>query len=161
ITDTRMPVIVTQRHLVQRLPPGAAKLVCVDSEAYLSQSEGEPVSAVVSDNVAYVIYTSGSTGRPKGVMVSHRNVVNFFRGMGERVGCDEEDRLLALTGISFDISVLELLWTMARGVQVVLVGEQALGGGGRSKMGVRKEKRIDFSLFYFAGSDSQRREERY
>ena len=76
-----------------------------------------------SDHLAYVIYTSGSTGRPKGVMVAHRNVVNFFRGMDDAVGCGPGNTLLAVTGIAFDISVLELLWTLARGAAVVMAAD--------------------------------------
>jgi natural product biosynthesis luciferase-like monooxygenase protein len=161
ITDAGMPVVVTQRHLLQHLPPAEAKLVCLDSDAYLSQGEDGPASAVVSDNAAYVIYTSGSTGKPKGVMVSHRNVVNFFRGMDKKVDCHERDTMLALTSISFDISVLELFWTMVRGAKVVLLAEQALAVASRSAIPPRIEKKLDFSLFYFASSDSQNTEDRY
>jgi len=32
-----------------------------------------------------VIYTSGSTGRPKGVCIEHRNIVNYVRGISERL----------------------------------------------------------------------------
>ena len=69
------------------------------------------------------MYTSGSTGIPKGVMVEHRNVVNFFRGMDDILGT-VPGVWLALTSISFDISVLELLWTLARGYTVVIQGDE-------------------------------------
>ncbi|TCP54511.1 amino acid adenylation domain-containing protein [Tumebacillus sp. BK434] len=72
------------------------------------------------DNTAYVIFTSGSTGKPKGVMVQHSNVVNFFAGMDETIGCKAGDSIAAVTSIGFDISVLELFWTLANGCQVVL-----------------------------------------
>ncbi|MDY7091401.1 MAG: amino acid adenylation domain-containing protein [Acidobacteriota bacterium] len=65
---------------------------------------------------AYVIYTSGSTGRPKGVEVHHGAMVNFLNSMAAEPGLEAEDRLLALTSPSFDISVLELflpLWVGA------------------------------------------------
>jgi natural product biosynthesis luciferase-like monooxygenase protein len=161
ITDARMPVIVTQRHLVRQLPLDAAKLVCLDSDAYLSQREDEPVSGVVADNLAYVIYTSGSTGKPKGTMVSHRNVVNFFCGMDERIGCDEKDTMLALTSISFDISVLELFWTIVRGAKVIMLAEQVFGTASRPAKRPRIERNVDFSLFYFANNDSQNKEDKY
>ena len=74
-----------------------------------------------SENLAYVIHTSGSTGKPKGVMVEHRNVLGFFAAMDELLGI-EPGVWLAVTSISFDISVLELLWTLARGFKVVLHG---------------------------------------
>jgi amino acid adenylation domain-containing protein len=79
-------------------------------------------SAANENNLAYVIYTSGSTGKPKGVMVEHRNVINFFAGMDQILGA-EPGTWLAVTSISFDISVLELLWTVTRGFRVVIHGE--------------------------------------
>src|SRR5262249_6799932 len=115
----------------------------------------------VPDNVAYMIYTSGSTGKPKGVMVSHRNVVNFFRGMDAEIGCAETDTMLALTSISFDISVLELFWTMLGGAKVVVLSEQVLSAVPGPTSQQRTEKKIDFSLFYFASGDSENKQERY
>jgi amino acid adenylation domain-containing protein len=81
--------------------------------------------SVVSENVAYVIYTSGSTGKPKGTMVRHRNVVNFLTGMDERLGSQVSGSWLAVTSICFDISVLELLWTLTRGLQVVIHAQES------------------------------------
>jgi natural product biosynthesis luciferase-like monooxygenase protein/amino acid adenylation domain-containing protein len=78
-----------------------------------------PRSGVTPDHLAYMIYTSGSTGQPKGVMVTHRNVLNFFAGMDQLLG-REAGIWLAVTSISFDISVLELFWTLARGYKVIL-----------------------------------------
>jgi natural product biosynthesis luciferase-like monooxygenase protein len=161
IEDSRMPVIVTERRLASRLPRIAARLVLLDSDAFSEEGECDPRSAVVSENVAYVIYTSGSTGKPKGVMVSHGSVVNFFCGMDERIGCDDADVLLALTSISFDISVLEIFWAMLRGAKVILLGEKALGAMSGSARRQIIEKKIDFSLFYFASDDSHKQEERY
>ncbi len=73
-----------------------------------------------ADDLAYVIFTSGSTGRPKGVMVEHRNVLNFFAGMDTAVPIGKRRVFLALSSVSFDISVLELLWTLTRGFTVVV-----------------------------------------
>ena len=47
-------------------------------------------------------------------MIEHRNVVNFFTGMDRAIGA-EPGVWLAVTSISFDISVLELFWTLTRG----------------------------------------------
>ena len=56
-------------------------------------------------------------------MIEHRNVLNFFAGMDEVIAPDP-GIWLAVTSISFDISVLELFWTLARGFQVVLHGNE-------------------------------------
>jgi hypothetical protein len=104
------------------------------------------------DNLAYLIYTSGSTGRPKGVMVEHRNVSNFFTGMDERIGGEGPGVWLAVTSLSFDISVLELFWTLARGFTVVLSSDEnrALVSNGRLAI---TDRRMDFSLFYWGNDD--------
>src|SRR5208283_5636141 len=67
-----------------------------------------------------------STGKPKGVMVEHRNVLSFFLAM-DRVLGTEPGVWLAVTSISFDISVLELLWTLTRGFKVVIHSEEGAG----------------------------------
>lgn len=81
---------------------------------------GNGAVAVGGEAVAYVIYTSGSTGRPKGVQVPHRAVVNFLLAMQARPGIGADDRLLAVTTLSFDIAVLELLLPLSVGAEVVL-----------------------------------------
>ncbi|HSS50199.1 MAG TPA: amino acid adenylation domain-containing protein, partial [Thermoanaerobaculia bacterium] len=78
---------------------------------------------------AYVLYTSGSTGRPKGVVVTHRNVVRLFAAMDVVFGRREPGVWLAVTSIGFDISVLELLWTLTRGFRVVIHDERPAGEG--------------------------------
>src|SRR5206468_84908 len=80
LEDSKATAIVTQQHLLSRLPNHNTKVVCVDSDSRVIARENEENlhSGVHPHNLAYVIYTSGSTGKPKGVMVEHRNVVNFF-----------------------------------------------------------------------------------
>ncbi|MDX3226207.1 amino acid adenylation domain-containing protein [Streptomyces sp. ME19-01-6] len=79
---------------------------------------GSPRGA--ADDAAYVIFTSGSTGRPKGVEVSHANVMNLFTALDEVASPPDPAVWLAVTQVTFDIAVVELLWTVARGVPVVL-----------------------------------------
>lgn len=73
---------------------------------------------------AYVIYTSGSTGKPKGVVVPHRAVVNFLLSMQREPGLGPQDVLVAVTTLSFDIAVLELLLPLLAGATVVLATRQ-------------------------------------
>ncbi|MDR7123155.1 MupA/Atu3671 family FMN-dependent luciferase-like monooxygenase, partial [Rheinheimera soli] len=77
-------------------------------------------NTLTPEHLAYVIYTSGSTGQPKGVMVEHRNVVNFILSMALEPGIRAEDKLLAVTSMTFDIHVLELFLPLVSGAHLVL-----------------------------------------
>jgi len=114
------------------------------------------ISNTSGDDLAYVIYTSGSTGLPKGTPIKHRNVVNFFTGMNQNISCGEDDVVLALTSVSFDISVLELLWPLTRGAKVVVAGERLINNLVQDTG--QSIEALDFSLFFFgaATGDAER-----
>jgi amino acid adenylation domain-containing protein len=125
IEDSEAQVILATERTRLHLEKTARHVVSIDGDAAAIAGNGTyPVSSTArGNNLAYVIYTSGSTGKPKGVMIEHRNVVNFFTGMDRAIGSDP-GVWLAVTSISFDISVLELLWTLTRGFQVVIHGDE-------------------------------------
>ncbi len=125
IEDSEAPVILATEHTRSRLGKTARHIVSIDGDAdAIAQNSTHPVSSIgTGQNLAYVIYTSGSTGKPKGVMIEHRNVVNFFTGMDRAIGV-EPGVWLAVTSISFDISVLELFWTLTRGFRVIIHGDE-------------------------------------
>lgn len=158
VEDAGVPVILTQARLRDALPAHQAKVVQVDADwDVIAEESGENVfSEVQPHHLAYIIYTSGSTGKPKGVMVQHGNVVNFFAGMDERIPHDPPGTWLAVTSLSFDISVLELFWTLSRGFKVVVYADKT-----RQETAVslpaspHDSKPIAFSLFYFASDESE------
>jgi natural product biosynthesis luciferase-like monooxygenase protein len=158
VEDTGTRVIVTHGDLESRLPPHNASVVAVDLDASLdAQTRVNPSSAVTPDDLAYVIFTSGSTGRPKGVMVRHRNVTNFFAGMDESLEFTTPGTWLAVTSISFDISVLELFWTLARGFTVVL--QEDLETAAAAAEGL--DRPMGFGLFYFSADAREEGDHRY
>lgn len=77
----------------------------------------------------YVIYTSGSTGEPKGVTVPHRAVANFLASMAKVPGMDATSRIVAVTTLSFDISVLELFLPLTTGASLTLAARRHLQDG--------------------------------
>ncbi len=127
IGDSGMHVLITSADSYNSVPlwPGLT-VVDVEETGRALQSHQPVTSTACSHNLAYVIYTSGSTGTPKGVMVEHRNVVNFFTGMDRAIGC-KPGVWLAVTSVAFDISVLELLWTLTRGFTVAVHGDEGTG----------------------------------
>jgi amino acid adenylation domain-containing protein len=134
LADSGAPLLVTQGSLRGLLPADGVRIVPVDGDAaaIASHSADAPRIPVDAANAAYVIYTSGSTGKPKGVQVTHGNAASFFAGMDERVGGSAAGTWLAVTRISFDIHVLELLWTLARGFRVVVQPEPDRARDGES-----------------------------
>jgi amino acid adenylation domain-containing protein len=81
--------------------------------------------------LAYLIYTSGSTGTPKGVMVTQQNVVNFLAAMEREPGLSRLDCMLAVTTVSFDIAVLELLLPLSTGARIAFADRPTVVDGRR------------------------------
>ncbi|MES9525328.1 amino acid adenylation domain-containing protein [Streptomyces capoamus] len=79
-----------------------------------------PARLRAPDDLAYVIYTSGSTGTPKGVMITHRSAVNTIEDINRRFAVGPEDRVLALAGLGFDLSVYDVFGVLAAGGCLVL-----------------------------------------
>ena len=127
IDDCKAAVVLTTDRVRDRLPAVAARVHSLPEQpAPITHLPLDlPQSHATDVNLAYVIYTSGSTGKPKGVMVEHRNVLSFFAAM-DRVLGTEPGVWLAVTSISFDISILELLWPLTRGFKVVIESEEGL-----------------------------------
>ena len=133
IKDSGVKVIVTTRAARNRLQGVSSELIDLNSDwARISEEPGTPCSSAESfnpDHLAYVIYTSGSTGRPKGVCISHRALVNFLCSMQRCPGFSENEVLLAVTTVSFDIAGLELYLPLVSGARcVIATKETALDG---------------------------------
>jgi natural product biosynthesis luciferase-like monooxygenase protein len=159
IEDSGIRVVVTRTELAGDAPdPDGPVRVLLDRDdpAIRSESDAPLDRRATPANLAYVIYTSGSTGRPKGVMVEHRNVVNFFAAMDARLGT-EPGVWLSVTSLSFDISVLELFWTLSRGFTVVLYAPESERGSSSSQRAAPpiEAPPMQFGLFYFASDDGE------
>ena len=131
LQDAGVSVLLTHTDLLDRIPQIQTQVVCLDRDetAISQQSSDKPANSVTPENLAYVIYTSGSTGTPKGVQVPHRGVVNFLTTMQAEPGIVTGDVLLAVTTLSFDIAVLELLLPLTVGATTVLISPQVAMDG--------------------------------
>jgi amino acid adenylation domain-containing protein len=87
-----------------------------------SLAAAPPERLQTADDLAYVIYTSGSTGAPKGVAITHRAALNTVRDISERFAVGPTDRVLALSALSFDLSVYDIFGLLAAGGAIVLPG---------------------------------------
>ena len=122
LEDAGVSVLLAQVSLVEQLPKHKAQVILLDAETEILGREPEenPHPRSTDRNLAYVIYTSGSTGKPKGVPIPHEALTNFLTAMRERPGVTEQDILMAVTTLSFDIAGLELFLPLIVGAQVVI-----------------------------------------
>ena len=131
LEDAQVGVLLTRDGLIPGL--SCAKTVRMDADAdeIARQSDANPMGTAGSTSLAYVIYTSGSTGQSKGVQIAHRSVVNFLTSMRQQPGLTEEDVLLSVTTLSFDIAALEIFLPLTVGARLVLVSREVASDGAR------------------------------
>lgn len=146
LADSGTKFVLANSETELMLPQGL-EVINLDEKAIWNHKAKLQLASPSASSLAYVIYTSGSTGKPKGVKVSHQNLRNFILGMNEKFAPDTSSEVwLAMTSISFDISILELLWTLSRGNNIVLHLERPVP--------VEEKPEMKFSLFYFPTHDN-------
>ncbi|HYC93635.1 MAG TPA: amino acid adenylation domain-containing protein, partial [Thermoanaerobaculia bacterium] len=124
LEDSRAAVLLTQPSLDGMLETHGARTLVLggaDDDGDVGRASARPGT---TENLAYVIYTSGSTGKPKGVQLPHRAVVNFLETMRREPGLSEDDVVIGLTTLSFDIAGLEIYLPLTTGAQLVLIGRE-------------------------------------
>ncbi|WP_141736193.1 non-ribosomal peptide synthetase/type I polyketide synthase [Oligoflexus tunisiensis] len=130
--NSGLQLILTEEEYAETLTmPQTVKMIAMDeeAEAIMACSDEALTFELPADSLAYVIYTSGSTGKPKGVQIPHGAAVNFLHSMRKAIAFADQDVLMALTTICFDISVLEIFLTLATGATLILMdSESALDG---------------------------------
>jgi len=130
--DAGLSVMVTSRALRDRMPSTQCPVLVLEDLVAGAASPTDPPD--VPDDpagLAYVIYTSGSTGRPKGVEITRGAVRNFLESMAQEPGIAMGDTLVAVTTLSFDIAVLELLLPLTVGATTVVVDAEVAADGDR------------------------------
>lgn len=133
-SDAGLAALITESSCVDAAPAIDAEVLVLDRlaaqlDVLPGTRPGRDERAARPDDVAYLIYTSGSTGRPKGVQVPHRAVANFLQSMAREPGLTADDRLVAVTTLSFDIAVLELMLPLSVGARIVIADRDAVADG--------------------------------
>ena len=120
LEDARVPVLLAQSALLDRLPANGARVVLLDggSPDIDGYAPAPPHSAVGPDNLAYVIYTSGSTGQPKGVAALHRNVISFN---ASSASWSARATTIHNSPLAFDASTFEVWGPLLSGAKLVLM----------------------------------------
>ncbi|CAH0301736.1 non-ribosomal peptide synthetase [Roseomonas sp. CECT 9278] len=115
--DAGVRVVLTHAALVDRgWPDGSVALAVADAPLVA----GAPGHGTTPEDLAYIIYTSGSTGRPKGVAMQHGATANTLADLEGRLALTPADRVLALSALSFDLSVWDLFGVPGAGGAAVI-----------------------------------------
>ncbi|MEN9567569.1 MAG: hypothetical protein RLZZ69_2765, partial [Cyanobacteriota bacterium] len=121
VEDSGIEILLTQSKLSDRIPNISAQIVCLDRDwQNIVASNNNLVGNVNSHNLAYTIYTSGSTGNPKGVEIEHHSVVNTLYDIEQRFKVNSQDRILAVSSLSFDLSVYDIFGVLGSGGRVII-----------------------------------------
>lgn len=121
LEDANVKIVLAQNDADHSLQfPDTIKVINVDYESYIEEPQEELTFVQSLDDLAYVIYTSGSTGNPKGVMISHRSAWNTVQDINKRFQISENDRVFALSSLSFDLSVYDIFGTLSGGGTIVI-----------------------------------------
>src|SRR5262249_34677844 len=123
--DADLKVMLTQEHLLARVPTSPACLVCLDREkAEIGKHSEENLGHdTCADHLVYVIYTSGSTGKPKGVEMTQGALLNLIQWQSAHSECKSGTKTLQFAPLSFDVSFQEFISSWHAGGTVVIIPE--------------------------------------
>ncbi len=126
IEDSGIALLLSQSHLLQRLPAasGIACLALDQARDWQDRPASDPQLRAHPQNLAYVMFTSGSTGRPKGVGISRESLSRHTHVSLEFFGIGPDDRVLQFSTFNFDGFVEQLYPPLACGASVVLRGTE-------------------------------------
>ncbi|AOM39964.1 hybrid non-ribosomal peptide synthetase/type I polyketide synthase [Xenorhabdus hominickii] len=122
LASGKVDTVLTQPKFAQQMGwPDNVQVLSLDETLLnnLPVTSG-PRLSVQPEDLAYVIFTSGSTGKPKGVMIDHQGAVNTIIDINQRIALNEHDSVLAISELTFDLSVYDLFGTLSRGAKLVM-----------------------------------------
>ncbi len=144
IDDAGPRLLLTQAHLLDRLPKMNIVPVCLDRDAalFFARPDYNPLPQTQPDHLAYVIYTSGSTGNPKGTLIHHRALVSFVLAQQGMLSLRPGVRVLQWASFNFDASIWDIFPTLTAGAQLCLASSEAVLPG-RNLLETLRRHRIE------------------
>ena len=125
LDDTRAPIVLTQKHLLELLPTNQGRAFCLDSDwEMITQEDQENLeNSTLPENPVYLLYTSGSTGIPKGVVMGHRPICNLIAWQLQNSTLSRWARTVQFASLNFDVSFQEIFSTWCSGGTLLLISD--------------------------------------
>jgi amino acid adenylation domain-containing protein len=141
INETKMSIIVTNKNGEDDLLKNKKVIYLSNEKENTQKWKTQNLNKRIKTNhLAYIIFTSGSTGNPKGVRINHNSLTNFLVSMKEKPGIKSEDRLLAITTISFDIAALEIYLPLITGSGLIVASRETVVDGNLLSKRIKESK---------------------
>ncbi|CDL80757.1 hybrid non-ribosomal peptide synthetase/type I polyketide synthase [Xenorhabdus szentirmaii] len=123
LASGEVDTVLTQPQFAQQIHwPEHSRVISLDETllSNLPAATSKPCLPAHPADLAYVIFTSGSTGKPKGVMIDHQGAVNTILDINQRIALNEHDSVLAISELTFDLSVYDLFGPLSCGAKLVI-----------------------------------------
>ena len=120
LKDSQAKILITSSNTNYNYQRYDGEIIFIENNNYRNENGDNLQGKVALNSLAYVIYTSGSTGKPKGVACMHYSVLNTLVSINEGFKFNQNDKILALSALSFDLSVYDIFGIFALGGVVVL-----------------------------------------
>ena len=125
LQDSQASILITKTALQNNFSEYRGKQLFLDQcQEVLNNLPSANLNRQLQDNqLAYIIYTSGSTGLPKGVLIEHQSVINCVFAIQNEVNINADAIFLAVTALSFDVSVLDYFLPFAIGAKTIIASQ--------------------------------------
>jgi amino acid adenylation domain-containing protein len=121
LKSSKATILLTQDKLKENIKPGESEVISVTGLRCSSDFRTDNLSIEYNpERLLYVLYTSGSTGNPKGVMVKSHSFVNLCTWFADAGDMSEEDTMLLMSSVSFDLTHKNIYAPLLRGGRVCL-----------------------------------------
>lgn len=126
VRDSKSEFIVTHSHIAKDIGHlNNVKIFLIEDFDIVSNGEYRN-TRLIKTNIhpnllSYIIYTSGSTGIPKGVLIENQSFMNTLLSLNNEFALNVDDSVLALSSVSFDLSIYDLLAPLLFGGKVILL----------------------------------------
>lgn len=121
LKHAQVKLVLSQKKFLANIAKENYEYLVIDDKDFWQNCAKTSINVAQKlEDMAYVIFTSGSTGQPKGVMISHKGAMNTIIAINKYFHVNSKDKILAISDLSFDLSVYDIFGLLAVGGTIVI-----------------------------------------